>query len=70
MIRSLEKIYYKLQDFLLELNDSSYHFGRLDWMITHGALNEEGLEKIGIWEDNGKIVALAIYDTNSNLEGT
>ena len=51
--------YYKLRDFLLQLNDSSYHFGRWDWMITHGGLNVNGLDKIGIWEDAGEIVALA-----------
>ena len=61
--------YYKLRKFLLALNDNSYHFGRWDWMITHGALDVNGLEKIGIWEDNSEIVALATYDTNSNLDG-
>ena len=61
--------YYKLREFLINLNDSSYHFGRWDWMITHGMLDINGLEKIGIWEDSGEIVALATYDTNSNLDG-
>jgi hypothetical protein len=61
--------YYKLRYFLITLNDGSYHFGRWDWMITHPFLDEKGLDKIGIWEDNDEIVALATYDTNTNLKG-
>jgi len=61
--------YYKLRKFLVSLNDSSYHFGRWDWMITHPYLDVNGLSKIGIWQDGDEIVALATYDTNSNLDG-
>ena len=61
--------YYKLRKFLISINDSSYHFGRWDWMITHPNLDENGLNKIAIWEDSGEIVALATYDTDSNLDG-
>ena len=55
--------YRKLRDFLIDLDDCNYSFGRWDWMVTHSMLEEKGLSKIGIWEDSGKIVALATYDT-------
>jgi len=55
--------YYKIRNFLIELDSPNWHFGRWDWMITHTMLDKAGLPKIGIWEDDGKIVALAIYDT-------
>jgi GNAT superfamily N-acetyltransferase len=31
-------------------------------MITHGYLDKSGLPKIGIWEEGGKIAAIATYD--------
>ena len=55
--------YYDLRSFLLKLDDPNYPFGRWDWMITHGYLEKEGLGKIGLWEENGTIVAIATYDT-------
>jgi len=55
--------YYKLRDFLLRLGDINYPFGRWDWMITGTYRDRDGLEKIGIWEDDGEIVALATFDT-------
>ncbi|MCL2461582.1 MAG: GNAT family N-acetyltransferase [Defluviitaleaceae bacterium] len=55
--------YSKLRDFLIELDDCSYTFGRWDWMITHSHLQEDGLRRIGLWEENGKIAAVATYDT-------
>ena len=53
--------YYKLRDFLIELDNPNYHFGRWDWMITHSYLDRSGLSKIGLWE-NDTIVAAATYD--------
>lgn len=55
--------YCRIREFLLELNDINYSFGRWDWMISHSHLYEKGLTKIGIWEQNGKIVGIATYDT-------
>lgn len=54
--------YYKLRDFLIRLDSHNYHFGRWDWMITHGWLDKSGLPRIGLWEENGEIVAAATYD--------
>ena len=57
------KDYYDLRNFLIELDSHNYHFGRWDWMITHGYLDKSGLHKIGLWEDDKKLVAAATYDT-------
>lgn len=54
--------YHKLRDFLIRLDSSNYHFGRWDWMITHGYLDKSGLRKIGFWEEDGALVAVATYD--------
>jgi GNAT superfamily N-acetyltransferase len=54
--------YYALRNFLIELDSHNYHFGRWDWMITHGYLDKSGLPHIGLWEDGGKIIATATYD--------
>ena len=54
--------YYALRNFLVKLDSHDYHFGRWDWMITHGYLNKSGLPKIGLWEDNGEVIAAATYD--------
>ncbi|MGE5653417.1 MAG: GNAT family N-acetyltransferase [Bacillota bacterium] len=54
--------YHKLRDFLVRLDSHNYHFGRWDWMITHGYLDKSGLAKIGLWEENGEIAATATYD--------
>jgi len=53
--------YYRLRGFLIELDDFNYPFGRWDWMITHGYLDKSGLPKIGLWEENDSIVAVATY---------
>jgi hypothetical protein len=63
--------YNRVRDFLIELDSSIYHFGAWDWMLMFFSAGVEwadssGLEKMGIWEDNGKIVAITTYDTNPN----
>jgi GNAT superfamily N-acetyltransferase len=58
--------YNRVRDFLIELDSHNYHFGRWDWMIMSLSAewaDPEGIEKIGIWEDDKKIVAITTYDT-------
>jgi len=55
--------YYILRSFLLKLGSHNYPFGRWDWMITHGYLEQHFLNRIGFWEDDGVLVAIATYDT-------
>ncbi|MDR2568673.1 MAG: GNAT family N-acetyltransferase [Oscillospiraceae bacterium] len=54
--------YHAVRDFLIRLDNHNYHFGRWDWMITHGYLDKDVLPKICIWEEKGEIVALATCD--------
>ena len=54
--------YHALRDFLLKLRNHNYLFGRWDWMITHSHLDEGSLPRIGLWEENGALVAVATYD--------
>jgi len=46
--------YAALRDFLIRLDNLNYHFGRWDWMITHGYLDESALDRIGLWTDGGQ----------------
>ena len=54
--------YFKVRAFLLKKKDHGFPFGRFDWMITHGYLQEEYLDRIGLWEDDGIIIAAALFD--------
>lgn len=55
--------YYALRALFLKRGGADFPFGRWDWMITHGWLDKDALQKIGIWEDAGGIVAVATFDT-------
>ena len=60
--------YEHVRNFLIELDSHNYSFGRWDWMMMFFHAGWEwadsgGLDKLGIWEDNGKIVAMVSYDT-------
>ena len=57
--------YNNVRNFLIELDSHNYHFGRWDWMMMSlwAEYNDpSGLEKVGIWEENKKIVAIVTYD--------
>lgn len=57
--------YRKVHDFLVESKNTEYTYGRFDWMITNrDYLEEQYLSKIGLWEENGKIVAADLFDTS------
>lgn len=54
--------YHRLRKFYLELTDPIFSYGRWDWMISHTALDEQGLSRIGLWQDCDEIVAVVTYD--------
>jgi ribosomal protein S18 acetylase RimI-like enzyme len=54
--------YHKLRDFFITLRYAEFTYTRWDWMITHGYLDRSAVGKIGIWEDQGQIVGVAIFD--------
>ena len=60
--------YRKVGNFHKEINRERLMFpgftwGRWEWMITHSMLDRSSLGKIGIWEDNDRIVGLATYES-------
>jgi GNAT superfamily N-acetyltransferase len=58
--------YIKIRNFLLELDSHNYTFGRWDWMVMSLCAewaDPDGIERIGIWQENEKIVGIATYDT-------
>ena len=55
--------YYLLRAFFLKRLGDDFPFGRWDWMITHGWLDQGAVRKIGIWEENGNVVGVATFDT-------
>ena len=59
--------YQLVCDFLIEINKNdkthiNWNWARLEWMIEHPEFNKEEANKIGLWFDNDKLVATAIYD--------
>jgi len=59
--------YHKVCNFLKRINQSkvitpNFLWARWVWMISRPVDNENLKNKIGIWEDEGKIVALATYE--------
>ncbi|MCD6323361.1 MAG: GNAT family N-acetyltransferase [Clostridiales bacterium] len=54
----------KVRDFLIRINQEkfvciNYLWERWEWSFCLEAISNEDLPKMGIWEDNGKIVAMA-----------
>lgn len=59
--------YYEICNFLKRINQSTvttpnFLWARWVWMISRPVDNENLKDKIGIWEDDGKIVALATFE--------
>jgi len=55
--------YHAVRQFLIEPGDCEFTYARWDWMITHSYLDQSALTKIRLWEDEGRLVAIATYDT-------
>lgn len=60
--------YGKVREFFRGLNRESlaypgFPWGRWEWMTTHAMLDRSALGKIGLWEENGRIVGLATYES-------
>jgi len=59
----ITKDYEHVRKFFLSLGHAEFECTRWDWMITHSYLDQSALDKIGLWEDQGEVVAIATYDT-------
>jgi len=61
--------YLKVREFLVRINSGRLYtpeflWGRWEWAVTHSWRDQDPtkLEKIGLWEDEGKLIALATYE--------
>ena len=55
--------YQKLHDFLVETKNTEYTYARFDWMMTNwDYLEDRYLDRIGIWEEDGKMVGAVLFD--------
>ncbi|UCB42324.1 MAG: GNAT family N-acetyltransferase [Dehalococcoidales bacterium] len=62
------KDFFKVREFLKRIYESEHRYGnwqwnRWEWMFSLPYLDETNLDRIGLWEDDGTIVALANYET-------
>ncbi|MEK4060897.1 MULTISPECIES: GNAT family N-acetyltransferase [Paenibacillus] len=59
--------FHRVHEFLIRLNhpkviNEGFLWGRWEWMFSLSLLDLSNLHNIGIWEDDGEIVALATYE--------
>jgi GNAT superfamily N-acetyltransferase len=59
--------YVQVRDFLIRINSNKLYtpyflWGAWEWVVTHGGRDQKNLDKIGLWEENGKLVAIATYE--------
>ena len=60
--------YKKVREFLIRINTERLltprmPWGAWEWAITHGGLDHNNLNRIGLWEDGDKLVAVATYES-------
>lgn len=61
--------FFKVRNFLMKIHEPGYTgrnwlWARWEYMFSHPSLDETNLWRIGLWEDEGKIVALVTYEHN------
>jgi hypothetical protein len=61
--------FIKVRDFLMRIHepghtDRNWLWARWEYMFSHPNLDETNLSRIGLWEDEGKLIALATYEDN------
>lgn len=61
--------FHRVRDFIQRVNKvepvtPDFHWGRWEWMFSLPYLDDSALDRIGIWEDNGQIVALVTYESH------
>lgn len=62
-----EENYKAVCDFLIELNSSdkshiNWNWARFEWMYEHPEFDKSSINSIGLWWDEKRIVAMAVYD--------
>jgi len=59
--------YVKVREFLMRINANKLTefrmpWGAWEWAVTHGGRDQNSLGKIGLWELDGEVVAIATYE--------
>jgi len=59
--------FHKVRDFLIRVNEqkmvtTDFTWERWEWILSLPYMDKSRLSQIGIWEDKGKIVAMATYE--------
>ena len=59
--------YKKVREFLSRINANKLYtprmlWGAWEWAVTHSGRDQANLGRMGLWEDNGKLVAVAAYE--------
>lgn len=59
--------FYRVREFLIRINQKrvttpGFLWGRWEWAFSLPYLDRDSLDRIGVWEDEGTIVALVTYE--------
>lgn len=54
--------YFRVRRFFVERGYAEFTYARWDWMATHGCLDRASIQNIGLWEEDGRVVAVATFD--------
>ncbi len=54
--------YFRVREFLVRYGYCFFTYARWDWMAYHSYLDKKNIGKIGVWEDDSKVVAIATFD--------
>lgn len=60
--------YFKVRSFFVELGHSEFTYARWDWMTTHSYLDKNAVGKIGLWEDEDRVVGVATFDMQLGMK--
>lgn len=58
----ISKNYYKVRALLVALGQGEFTYARWDWMATHTFLDKNAVGRIGLWEDQGRLVGVSTFD--------
>ncbi len=54
--------YALVRDFFVKCKSAVFTYARWDWMALHGYLDVDSIGRIGLWFEDGSIVAAATFD--------
>ena len=59
--------YLGVRNFLIRINSEKLYtpnflWGAWEWEVTHGNFDRSNINRFGLWEDDGELVAIAIYE--------